>query len=77
MGGHIAPKTRKGKEKPFSVIPGRPTGPDPESTASDTAFASGFRVRRFARPRNDPYAASTVTTPGTALMAPAICGETL
>jgi hypothetical protein len=24
-----------------------------------------------------PYPASTVTTPGTALMAPAICGETL
>ena len=30
---------------------------------------------KSARPRG--YTASTVTTPGTALMAPAICGETL
>jgi hypothetical protein len=50
MGGHIAPKTRKGKEKPGSAR---------------------FRAKR------PNQTASTVTTPGTALMAPAIWGETL
>ena len=54
MGGHIAPRPRKGKEKP------RP--------------AAGNRAGQVGRPGQ---AASTVTTPGTALMAPAIWGETL
>jgi hypothetical protein len=33
-------------------------------------------LRRCA-PRNDGYTVCTSITPGTALMAPAICGETL
>ncbi|TMJ01912.1 MAG: twin-arginine translocation pathway signal [Alphaproteobacteria bacterium] len=36
------------------VIPGRPTGPGPESITTKRAF--GFRAPRFARPRNDVIA---------------------
>ena len=39
------------KHSPF-VIPGRPEGPDPESILRSAANY-GFRVRRFAAPRND------------------------
>jgi tRNA modification GTPase len=43
-----------GSENPNVVIPGRPEGPGPESSAP------GFRARRFAAPRNDGEHGSSV-----------------
>ncbi len=51
------------------VIPGRPDGPDPESrnTRNSLQSMSGFRVRRFAAPRDDGRSRWSVVAAAAAL----------